>query len=168
MVLAKEGFYMGLGVPYNRIETGGVLLSDVEEIDSAQGFSIFGGYEFTPRLALELGYMKSDHNAKELGRSIDVKVRVHTLSVKGSFMPYHSIQPYLLGNLSYGRVVIELADGSEEIDISSLDVGVGLDYYFLSNVSAGARLTAAYNLCFVQCAEFVEVSSLMLNVAYHF
>ena len=56
---AEKGFYAGLSIGQSKFpgacdSSGGVTLSNCKDTDTA--WKIFGGYQFTPNLAVELGY----------------------------------------------------------------------------------------------------------------
>ena len=90
-VFAKEGFYLGAGVPYNT--TGGdfegnTLLigpSDIiiqPKIDGGFGFGIMAGYGFNPAWALEFSSLASSHDAEFIGASGDVKYSVFNIDLR--------------------------------------------------------------------------------------
>lgn len=81
-VFAKQGFYLGLAIPYNTIGgdfdgesfilrghdifiVEGIIIQP--EIDGALGFGILLGCGFTPAWALELDFLTSSHDAEWLG-----------------------------------------------------------------------------------------------------
>jgi hypothetical protein len=161
-VLAKQGFYAGLEIPYNTI--GGDF-----DIDSALGYGALLGIGFTPALSLELSYLASKHNAKWLGVSRDVKYSVISVDGKYSFRMSQPTQPYILFGLGIHNLVIDLPSVKPKVtaaidcnnaivicgpsttspggngDLTGLglgvNLGVGVDHYFNPHFSAGTGLT---------------------------
>jgi opacity protein-like surface antigen len=193
-VLANEGFYLGLGIPYNTIggdfdgESVFVGASDliiVPEIDGALGFGILGGYQANNGLAFELSYLASSHDAKWLGASGDVDYSVVNLDFKYNFSTDRPTQPYLLLGLGLHEVVV--VDGSVSVSGqigdatytgTGFNIGAGVDQYVNPNVSIGLGLT--YRIVEYDEAEGVvgkgklddslngDGFGLVLDAAYHF
>lgn len=196
-VFAKEGFYLGAGIPYNTIggdfkgDTFLVGPSDIiiqPEIDGGFGFGIVAGYGFNNELSLELSYLVSSHDAEFIGESVDVKYSVFNIDLKYSFLTSQATQPYLLVGVGFPKLVVE--DGSEtrsflpfrvgdaEYTGVGWNLGVGVDHYVTPNVSIGAGAT--YRIVKYDEAEGVVGSGeigdslkgngfgLMLGAAYHF
>ncbi len=161
-VLAKEGFYAGLEIPYNTI--GGDF-----DIDSALGYGALLGIGFSPALSLELSYLASKHNAKWLGVSRDVHYSVISVDGKYSFRTAKPTQPYIVFGLGLHRFVIDLPSVKPEVttycgdfiflqgcdtvttspggngDLTGVGLGVnlglGVDHYLNPNFSVGTGLT---------------------------
>ena len=193
-VLAKQGFYLGFGIPYNTIggdfdgESAFVGASDiiiVPEIDGAFGFGILVGFGFSPEAALELSYLASSHDAKWMGGSGDVDYSMLNIDFKFSFNSFKPTQPYLLIGLGFHDVVV--VDGSVSVSGqigdatytgTGFNIGGGVDQYVNPNVSIGLGLT--YRIVEYDEAEGVvgkgklddslngDGFGLVLDAAYHF
>ena len=194
-VLAKQGFYMGLGIPYNTIGgdfdgksslIGANDLIILPEIDGGLGLGILLGYGFTKDTALELSYFGTSHNAKFLGGSGDVDYNVLNLDLKFSFLTEQPTQPYLLFGLGFNQIAVK--DGSVNLFTGQVgdgtftgvgfNLGAGVDHYFTPNISLGAGLI--YRIVRYDEAEGVTDSGsidsklngdgfgLVLSTAYHF
>jgi hypothetical protein len=194
-VLAKPGFYLGLGIPYNTIGgdfdgtsgfTGANDAIIVPKIDGAFGYGMLAGYQADNGLAFELSYLASKHDAKWMGATGKVDYSVVNLDLKYSFNTSQPTQPYLLGGINLDTLVVK--DGS--VNFTTLEVGdatytgtgfnlgLGVDQYLNSHVSAGLGLT--YRFVKYDRAEGVTDKgkldsslngngvSLMLDAAYHF
>lgn len=193
--LAKQGFYMGLGIPYNTIGgdfdgksslIGANDLIILPEIDGGIGFGILLGYGFTKDMALELSYFGTSHNAEFLGGRGDVDYNVLNLDLKFSFLTEQPTQPYLLFGLGLNEIVVK--DGSVNFFTGqvgdgtftggSFNLGAGVDHYFTPNISLGAGLI--YRIVRYDEAEGVTDSGsindklngdgfgLVISTAYHF
>ncbi len=194
-VLAKQGFYLGVGIPYNTIGgdfDGKTLLIGANdfiilpEIDGGLGLGILLGYGFTKEVALELSYFGTSHNAKFLGGSGDVDYSVFNLDLKYSFLTERPTQPYLLFGLGFNQIVVK--DGSVDFFTGEVgdgtftglgfNLGAGVDHYFTPHFSVGAGLI--YRIVRYDEAEGVTDSGsiddelngdgfgLVLSTAYHF
>jgi len=59
---AREGFYLGLQIPYNTI--GGDFDNvKMPEVDAGSGFGFIAGYGFSPAFSLELDWAGSGHSS---------------------------------------------------------------------------------------------------------
>jgi opacity protein-like surface antigen len=193
-VFAKQGFYLGLAIPYNTIggdfdgETAFAGASDViivPKIDGAFGYGILAGYEANNGLAFELSYQGSKHNAKWMGGTGKVDYSVINLDLKYNFDASESTQPYVLVGINIDTLVVK--DGSSTFSGqigdatytgAGFNLGAGVNQYVNPNVSIGLGLT--YRLVAYDQAEGVvgkgkldsslngDGFGLLLDAAYHF
>lgn len=191
---ARQGFYLGAGVPYNTV--GGdfdgksflVGPDDIiiqPEIDGGFGYGILAGYGFTPAWALELSYLASSHDAEFLGGSGDVKYSAFNIDLKYSLLTSQATQPYFRVGIGFPKLVVEDGSasflgqvGDAEYTGVGLNLGVGVDHYVTPHFSVGAGAT--YRIVEYDEAEGVVGSGkiddnldgdgfgLMLSAAYHF
>src|SRR3990172_2133588 len=152
---AKDGFYLGLTVPYNTIdgdfdgktfEVGEEEINIVPDIESNFGLGITLGGRFG-KGAFELSYLRSSHDATWLGANFDVDYNLVNLDGKYYFLADKPMQPYLLLGLCLPWLVVK--DGSANVDGDvddatytgiGLNVGGGIAYYFHPQVSINAGI----------------------------
>jgi hypothetical protein len=137
--VAKEGFYLGAFIPYNKI-TGDSAdpPSDayINSLDSGAGFGLRAGYGFNRYFAIEGALFDSTHKSN-LG-IVDQDFSGLTLDAKVNFpLTGHSFEPYLL--LGVGHY--ELGDSSGKFKGNGSQFGVGIDFYLMPELSLNTGLT---------------------------
>ncbi|MBI3609112.1 MAG: porin family protein [Nitrospirae bacterium] len=194
-VSAEEGFYIGLGFPYNTIwggfdgnstvaESGNVIY--VPKIDGALGWGILLGYGVNPEASFELSYLASNHNAKWTGARGDVDYTVLNFDLKYGFNTSRPTQPYILFGINIDTLVVKNGSfsavlskaGDATYTGTGLNLGLGMDHYFNPKVSTGVGLT--YRIVEYDHAKGISNSGqlknflngngfgLILDGAYHF
>ncbi|MBI5745738.1 MAG: outer membrane beta-barrel protein [Nitrospirae bacterium] len=179
-VSAKEGFYLGLGLPYNTIDgdfKGNSVLSGhndliiIPDIDGAFGVGLLFGYVthygFAPDqlFAIEGSFLLSVHDAEFQGQRGTVDYSLVNFDLKYLFMTSKAIEPYLLIGISLADLTIEngavsLTTGKEGDALLTgvgLNLGIGLDYYLTKNISLGTGVI--YRIISYDIAEGVEDKS---------
>ncbi len=152
---ATDGFYFGGGLHSTSIDGdfdgNGVYVGNSEaffvpEIDTGQGFSIFGGLYLTPVMSIEVDYLSSSHDANIQGFPIDVDYSEFSVYTKFSFETSTQFKPTVL--LGYGTSWIDVKEGSIDINGnlgnetftgSGFNVGVGVDYFVHPSLAVGVR-----------------------------
>lgn len=139
---AKEGFYIGAQIPYNTIG-GDFDGKTISKYDPAAGLGLLAGYTFPINLAVEVDIARSAHSWKydtslATYSGTDVFTEV-SLNGKYSFVVSNEFQPYLFAGIgSFAISGKDLAtDKTETLSGTGVNAGVGADYYFTPNVSAG-------------------------------
>lgn len=164
---AKEGFYLGLQVPYNMVD-GDFDNTTMPEVDPGAGFGLIAGYTFIPSLSIEIDWSGSSH--KSAGATIGLGE--FTLNGKFSFMT-NELQPYLFAGVG----AFTLGDDSLTLGGTGYNLGLGADYYVNPNISFGAGLIRK----FITYDDVVKPSgytlskdikgdttSIRFDVSYHF
>lgn len=128
--LAKEGFYLGLQIPYNMVD-GDFDNTTMPEVDPGAGFGLIAGYTFIPSLSMEIDWSGSSH--KSAGATIGLGE--FSLNGKYSFMT-NELQPYLFAGVG----AFTLGDDSLTLGGTGYNLGLGADYYVNPNVSFGVGL----------------------------
>jgi opacity protein-like surface antigen len=192
---AKQGFYLGMGLPYNTIGgdfdgssglQGGNDIILQPKIDGAFGLAVMGGYRITPHWAVELDAIGSSHDGK-WGQMTE-RVQYFSFSVNGKYYvgASQTTQPYFLLGISGNLLVVK--DGSKDTLSGAVDdgtfsgagvnVGTGVDEYVGQNVTVS--LGALYRYVGYTDAQGVNTSgsidktvngsgfTLLLSTAYHF
>lgn len=169
---AKEGFYMGITLPYNTIGgdfEGNSMLIGPDEIilvpkvegDFGWGIALGGRGK---KWAGELSYLRSTHNVTWLGAQGEAVYNLVTLDFKRYFLVDKSVQPYiLLGWIPSAWLTVK--DGSAdvfgrvgdatfiEIFSAGLDLGGGLAFYLHPRVAINTGIL--YRLVYFATAEGV-------------
>jgi hypothetical protein len=141
VVVYPVGLYFGGGLLGNLIlsQEGGS-----EILDNGGGLSLFGGWRFGQRLALELGYMGSFHNPAEVntywGRDVDYLVMS---GFTGDARIYLGDDPdapsewYLQGGL--GLYAIDSTYFGTQAIGTGFQLGGGIDFHVAPQVDLGLR-----------------------------
>lgn len=155
---AKEGVYVGAIAAYNAVDgdfDGDLVLVSFDQIlavpkvSSALGWGITLGYR-SDNYALELGYLKSEHDATWAGLQSDVDYTMWNLDYKYFFSEKRT-QPFFLVGLALPKLVLK--DGSVDSfgnvsDASfngiGINLGIGLAHYLTEKLSLNG--TAIYRL----------------------
>lgn len=140
---AKEGLYVGPTLPYNTISgdfDGNTLLASTTEIiavpkvESGFGFGALLGVRFK-KGALELSYLRSEHDATWLGGKGTVAYNIVDIDFKIYPSVDSPIQPYLLLGMGFPWLVVHdgsasgTAVGDATLTGIGLNIGGGLSYY---------------------------------------
>ena len=194
IVLAKEGFYLGLNILYTMIEDDfdgvSALIGSQEsialpQVKGAFGLGLLGGLSFNESFAIELNVSDTIHNVQWLGAHGDAEHRVIGLLFKNSFLHAETLHPFLVYGITYNELILKDAavDLSGRIDDAKLtglgiDLGVGCDYYFNPRISVGGTLI--YHIVEYDHAKGIQESGkvddgisggglgVVLTTAYHF
>lgn len=153
---ARDGFYFGGGLHSTSI--GGdfdgqtffrsafedVLVPDIE---TGEGFAIFGGVQLSPVVSIEVDYLSSNHDASFAGVPLDVSYSEFSIYANVHFDASEQLKPLVL--LGYGTSWIEVEDGAVDLNGnfgdatytgSGFNMGIGAEYFVQSNVALGIRL----------------------------
>jgi hypothetical protein len=128
---AKEGLYLGLQLPYDDIQ-GDFDDNTMPSVDPGLGVGVILGYGITPNFSLELDLSSSSHNS--LGATIDFTEV--SLDAKYAFLAPESVQPYLF----FGFGGYTLGDNSLRFEGNGYNLGIGVDFYAMSDWSFGVGL----------------------------
>jgi opacity protein-like surface antigen len=128
---AKEGLYLGLQLPYDDIQ-GDFDGNTMPSVDPGLGIGVIFGYGITPNFSLELDLSSSSHNS--LGATINFTEV--SLDAKYAFLAPESVQPYLF----FGFGGYTLGDNSLRFEGNGYNLGIGVDFYAMSNWSFGIGL----------------------------
>jgi len=153
---AKNGFYVGLALHHNSIDgdfDGDTILvtsedvSLVPEIDSAVGLGFLVGGRFD-QVAMEISYIKSDHDAHFLGAEGDAEFRLVSFDGKWFFMTDRRVQPYLQGGFTLDWIEVEDASATFNLVVDNaeffgvgLNAGGGVAFYLNPRVALTAGIT---------------------------
>ena len=130
---AEEGFYVGAGVGLTQIEDDEAGLSFD---DSAIGWRVLAGYQFTDHFAIEGGYFDSGEAEDSiLGFDVDIELTGFTVFGVG-IIPLNDAWE-LFGKAGYydGEAEASVLGVSVDDDESGLVLGVGARYNFGNNVA---------------------------------
>jgi len=160
IVLAKEGFFLGLNIPYTTIEgdfDGSSSLVGTQDaiatprIKGAFGVGMVAGVGIGESFEIQLDISDTVHNAEWAGFHGDAEHRTVGLHLKHSFLTTETIQPFITYGITYDELIIK--DGSVNtsgrIDDATftglgLDFGIGGDHYFNPRLSVGGTLMYHY------------------------
>jgi hypothetical protein len=142
---AKNGFYIGLNIPYNSIKgdfnddsaitslsTGEVI--SIPKVQNDYGLGITFGYRDSS-LAYELSYLASTHDMKLKGVDGEADYSMVSLDIKRYFEENNPTQPFLLIGLCIPELVINegatvgLQTGDATLDGIGLNIGGGISHY---------------------------------------
>lgn len=163
---AKDGFYLGLCIPYNTISStdfdGHDLLIDesaeamalVPKVDGAFGFGLFGGFR-TRQFAVEADILCSKHDASwsnygYYALSDDATLVVFDLNLKYFFNQQSQAQPFILGGINVCSLTAEnyaaVHDNPEDAIYYGygLNLGAGMAYYFTPQTALNGALIYRY------------------------
>lgn len=128
---AKEGFYLGLQIPFNKIG-GDFDNQKAPAVKGGAGLGVIGGYGFTPAISLELDLAGTVH--RQAGD--DIGFGEFSLNGKYAFEAAPDIQPFLF--LGIGSFTL----GNDNLTYGGrgYNVGVGMDFYPSSHLSLGVAL----------------------------
>lgn len=128
-----EGFYAGGGLGLTQIEDEDAGISFD---DSAIGWRVFGGYEFTPNFALELGYVDSGEAEDSIG-GIDVDADLTAWTVTGlGILPVNDSWD-VFGKLGYydGESEVSALGVSADDSESGFTLGAGARFKLSDTVA---------------------------------
>jgi len=166
---AKEGFYIGLEIPYNKIE-GDFDGKKAPIVDGGAGVGFIFGYGLTRGFSIELGWAGRGH------KSVGSRIGFGEFSLNGkyAFDAAPNIQPFLFAGLG----AFTLGDDSLTFGGSGYNLGLGLDLYSSAHVSWGIALIRkgiTYDRVVKSNAPFTmtsdlngDTTSLRFDVTYHF
>lgn len=159
--LAKQGFYLGLGVPYNTVrgnlsrDTGvcsnvGGCIPEIKS-DKGRGYGILMGYGLTQNAAIEVNYLSSRHKAEWLGVNLDLNYTLWSFDFKWNFGAIWSLYPYLSIGLFFDKAfvkngtlnlipAVKVGGRDATYSGSGISLGAGVDHYFNSEISMGFGL----------------------------
>jgi len=170
-VSAKEGFYLGGFIPFNKI-TGdspdATSNTYINSLDTGAGLGIRAGYGFNRYFAIEGSLFGSSHKSN-LG-IVDQDFSGATLDAKVNFpLTGHSFEPYLL--LGVGHY--ELGDSSGKFKGTGSQFGVGIDFYLMPELSLDTgltwrRITFDSNDFGVAADVNARVTTFDVGLTYHF
>lgn len=171
-VLAKEGIYLGLDVPYTMIEgdfDGYSALIGTQDaiaiplIKGAFGIGLTIGVGFGEASAVELKATDTIHNVEWLGSHGDAEHRTLGLLFKHSFLTSETFQPHITYGFTYNALILKDAAndtfgniGDAKLTGYGIDLGAGLDHYVSPHYSIG--LTLLYHLVKYSHAEGIQES----------
>lgn len=195
---SANGFYLGLGGAYNTVNgdfdgnTAFVSTSSsdtilVPQVDGAWGGTIFGGYNFTRRSAIQIGYTSSSHNATFGARKMTADYSILDFDFKYHFVDEEAWRPYGLIGLGFYTMDVKngaitsgsgATIGNAKYTGAGLNLGLGIDYFITDRFSTG--IGATYRLAQYSSAESPNSNGTLpnnlsgdgytvtINGAYHF
>jgi opacity protein-like surface antigen len=148
---AETGFYVSALLPYSTVggdfggDTALVGLDEaiiVPELDGGFGYGLGLGWRLR-RLALELNYMQTSHDATVLGMEMDpASVHAVNFDMKYFLMVEQRFQPFLLFGLGLGWIDLPGASVNSSGSVGDatlrglcLDLGGGASYYLRDDLS---------------------------------
>jgi len=192
--LAKEGFYLGLNIPYTTVGgdfDGSSSLTGTQEaialpvIKGAFGVGAVAGLGIGESFSVEINVADTVHNVEWLGSHGDGDQRSLGLLFKYSFLTTETIQPFLTTGITYNELILKDAaislsgsTGDATLTGWGIDFGIGGDHYFTPHISAGG--TVVYHLIEYNYAKGIHESGsidndvngsglgVIFNTAYHF
>jgi OmpA-OmpF porin, OOP family len=114
---------------------------------SDMGLKLYGGYKFTPHLALEGGYaslgsFKTSTNNTVLGREISTSLRSSAFSLGGAF--FYEFVPHFTAmgrlGLASGKIKVSSEAGSDSETKINPYAGVGVGYSLTPSLSLNGTL----------------------------
>lgn len=157
-----KGFYAGVSAGQSKFKgacdsESGIALSNCKDTDTA--WKIFGGYQFTPYLAVELGYndfgrITSDASVSIFGTSFTGSAKIeatafeltgvgmlplgHQFSLYGKLGAYYA-ETKSSANLTQTTAPFTSASSSQSGNNSNLTFGLGARYDFTKNIAVRAE-----------------------------
>jgi hypothetical protein len=166
---AKEGFYLGLEIPFNKIG-GDFDDKKAPVVKGGSGLGFIAGYGITPAFSLELDLAGSGHKSA----GADISFGEFSLNGKYAFNIEEHVQPFLFAGIGS----FTLGDDSLTYGGSGYNLGLGIDYYSSPQLSWGAALIGkiiTYDKVVKGSKPASvtgnlngETSSLRFDVSYHF
>jgi hypothetical protein len=132
---AREGFFLGLQVPFNKIN-GDFDNQKAPAVKGGTGLGIIGGYGFSPNVSLELDLAGTGH--KQAGDKIGFGE--FSLNGKYAFEASPHVQPFLF----FGIGSFTLGNNNLRYGGTGYNAGIGMDYYTTSHLSWGAALIGKF------------------------
>jgi hypothetical protein len=128
---AKEGFFLGLQIPFNKIN-GDFDNQKAPAVKAGTGLGVIAGYGFSPAVSMELDLAGTGH--RQAGDRIGFGE--FSLNGKYAFEASPHVQPFLL----FGLGSFTLGNDTLTRGGTGYNAGVGMDYYASSHLSLGAAL----------------------------
>jgi hypothetical protein len=125
---AKQGFYLGVQLPYDNIQ-GDFDNRIAPSVDPGLGIGLIFGYGITPNVSFEIDLSSSSHDSA--GARIDFTE--FSFDAKYAFLAPEPVQPYLLA----GFGGYSLGDSSLTFGGYGYNLGIGVDFYTVYNWSFG-------------------------------
>lgn len=131
-----SAFYAGVGIGHSKAKDfcGGGGAATCDDKDTA--WKVFGGYQFTPNFAAEIGYSKlGKFNATLAGLTDDAKATAWELSALGAWPVLPRVS--LFGRLGLYRATVKETTnfaGDFEHDNNDWTFGLGLQYDVTRNL----------------------------------
>lgn len=157
---AATGFYVGAGGSYAVENFDDDDDFEGVDFDDSWGLNAKIGYHLHELLDLEFNFDYLDEFEGDAGA--DVEVMTYMLGLKG-FFPIAS-EKVKLSVVAAGGLMYAEAGSDDEID-GCAKFGLGFDYFFIQNFSAG--IEGNYTLGFGKLDE-IRYFNFTLGVAYHF
>jgi hypothetical protein len=159
--VAKEGFYLGVNVPFNDIN-GDVNSQD--SINTGNGRGLRGGYGLSQYISIEAGYWKTKHTNTYGGNAADLEAGTVDLKINIPHAGNH-IEPYLL--VGAGRYTIEQNRISR--DGKGSRIGIGMDIYLFPALSLNLGFTHN-NVTFTNAGQDIggKIATMDFGLTYHF
>jgi outer membrane protein with beta-barrel domain len=164
---AREGLYLGVQLPYDDIR-GDFDGNTMPTVDPGIGIGLIFGYGIGPNFSFEIDLSSSEHNSA----GANIYFTEYSLDAKYAFLAPQSVQPFLL--VGYGGY--SLGDSSLTFGGTGYNLGVGVDFYAISNWSFGVgliRKTITYDR--VEKGNFAllqnlngDTTTIRLDATYHF
>jgi outer membrane protein W len=163
---AKQGFYLGLYVPYNSVSDedfdGTSYLTDEEadvlvlvpEVDSALGLGIALGYRFS-KASVEINYLWSNHDAEWSHNGLiatgdEAELSIFNLDGRYYFNTADAVQPFLYGGINITTLTAKdfAADASGPDDAeyhgAGINFGGGVAFYITPQFALNGTLYYRY------------------------
>lgn len=159
--VAKKGFYIGAGVPYNTVEGDfngnssfrrGDAVIIVPDIEGGFGVNLTAGYGINDKWAIELNLLSSRHNGKWQQLSGNVDYASFSINGKYNFRASRTTQPYLL--FGVGSHALTIKDGARDLSTGQVsdatllgpgfNFGTGIDQYIGKNLSLTVGIMYRY------------------------
>jgi hypothetical protein len=193
-VSAKEGFYLGLNIPYTTVGgdfDGSSSLTGTQEaiaipvIKGAFGVGMVAGLGIGESFEIGLNVSDTVHNVEWLGAHGDGEQRSLGVLFKYSFLTTETIQPFLTSGITYNELIlkdaaVDLSGSTGDATLTGwgIDFGIGADHYFSPHISVGG--TVVYHLVEYNYAKGIQESGgidndvngsglgVIFSAAYHF
>lgn len=167
---AETGFYFGGGGSYAWENFDTDDLEDLgldADIDDAWGLNAFAGYRIMRYLAVEGNFnWYDDFDANALGVDFQIKIWTLLLDLKAMYPVYNDrLVPYLRLGGGYMDAEVEILNLSEEEEDFAFNLGAGLDYYVMRQVSLGLDGKYVWGTGDLDELEYFVGT---INVAFHF
>lgn len=195
---AKQGFYIGIGVPYSTIDgdfdgssvvhsgPDGNWIDYLPEMDGAFGINVQGGFGISEHWAVEFNIIRSGHDWKWQAESDKADYYTFSMSGKYNFSVSQTKQTYILLGISHNE--LEINNGSTDLGTGQVDdgrlsgpginIGAGIDQYLGRHICVTLGLMYRfinYNSVHGAGSGFLRAATIkgsgftfLLGTAYHF
>lgn len=161
----KDGTYIGAFVTLNQMSgdfddttffSGGGEINDVPDVDNGSGLGVVLGFRVGRKMAIELGYQRSRHDASgDWYGDGDATYNEIDLNIKFDVFARDRIRPYILFGLGIPWLTVEdglytSPYGPEDVEDETfvgfgLNVGAGAAYYFRPDLALTGGVIYRWN-----------------------